>query len=69
MRERIRVAEELLASADAEGYEDENDAAIQAAWAEEVERRSGELRDGSVRGLSIDEARRMVAADDNDKGR
>ena len=66
VEERVRVAEKLLESADAEGYEDESDAAINAAWAEEVQRRSRELQDGSVRGLSIDEARRIVASEPSD---
>ncbi len=64
--ERVRVAEKLLESADAEGYEDESEAAIHAAWAEEVQQRSRELKDGSVRGLGIDEARRIVASDPAD---
>jgi putative addiction module component (TIGR02574 family) len=59
-RERVRVAEQLLASAEAEGYDDDSDAAIPAAWADEIQRRSRELRDGAVRGLSVDEARRLV---------
>lgn len=37
--ERVRVAEKLLASADAEGFDD--DAANNAAWAAEVQQRSG----------------------------
>jgi putative addiction module component (TIGR02574 family) len=62
VNQRIRVAAELLASADAEGYDD----AVNAAWADEVERRSREMRDGSVRGLSIEEARRVVGSDSGD---
>jgi len=69
VKERLRVAEELLASADAEGYEDESDAPIHTAWAERLERRSDELRDGSVRGLSVEEAHRIVASGDSDKDR
>ncbi len=69
VQERVRVAEKLLESADAEGFEDDSDAAINAAWAEEVQRRSRELQDGSVRGLSIDEARRIVAPDPADDER
>jgi predicted trehalose synthase len=51
------------------GYEDESDAAMSAAWADEVQRRSRELEDGSVRGLSVEEARRMVASDPADDDR
>jgi putative addiction module component (TIGR02574 family) len=61
--ERVRVAEKLLESADAEGFEEDSDAAIQKAWADEIQRRSRELTDGSVRGLTVDEARRLVASD------
>jgi putative addiction module component (TIGR02574 family) len=67
VNERVRVAEELLASADAEGFEDESEAAVNAAWAEEIERRSREMRDGSVRGLSIEEARHIVSSDSGDE--
>lgn len=69
VEERVRLAEKLLESADAEGYEDDSDAAIQAAWADEVQRRSQEMRDGSVRGLSIEEARRLVESDSTDDER
>lgn len=69
VQERVRVAEKLLESADAEGYEAESDEAIGAAWAEEVQRRSREMQEGAVRGLSIDEARRIVASDPSDDER
>ena len=36
VQERVRVAEKLLESADAEGYEDESEVAIHAAWADEI---------------------------------
>lgn len=64
VRERVRMAEKLLESADAEGFDDE--AAVNAAWAAEVEQRSAELEDGSVRGLSAEEARRIFAEDSTD---
>jgi putative addiction module component (TIGR02574 family) len=67
--ERVRVAEKLLESADAEAFEDDSDAAIQTAWADEIERRSRELKDGSVSGLTVDEARRLVASDPADDDR
>jgi putative addiction module component (TIGR02574 family) len=67
--ERVRVAEKLLESADAEGFEDESEAAIQAAWADEVLQRSREFADGSVRGLTVEEARRVVASDPTDDDR
>jgi hypothetical protein len=53
--ERVRVAEKLLES--------------DTAWANEVQRRSRELKDGSVNGLSVDEARRIVASDPADDDR
>lgn len=64
--ERVRVAEKLLESADAEGYDEDAEAAHNAAWAAEIEQRSIELKDGSVRGLSLEEARRIVASDSAD---
>jgi putative addiction module component (TIGR02574 family) len=67
VRERVRVAEKLLESADVEGFED--DAAINAAWAAEVQQRSTELKDGSVSGLSLEEARSIVASDPTDDER
>lgn len=67
VRERVRVAEKLLESADAEGFDD--DAAINTAWAAEVQQRSTELKDGAVRGLSLEEARSIVAGDPTDDER
>lgn len=64
--ERVRVAEKLLESADAEGYDDESDAAIQTAWADEIQKRSTDLAEGTTRGLTLDEARRIVASDSAD---
>ena len=69
VQERVRVAEKLLESADAEGYEDESEVAIHAAWAGEINQRSGDLKDGSVRGLSIEEARGIVASEPADDDR
>jgi hypothetical protein len=43
--------------------------AIHAAWADEIQQRSGDLKDGAVRGLSIAEARRIVASDPADDDR
>lgn len=43
--------------------EDEDEEEIQAAWATEIQRRSRELRDGSVKGLTVEEARRIIASD------
>lgn len=63
VQERVRVAEKLLESADAEGYEEDSEAAIHAAWADEILQRSRELQDGSVRGLNIEEARSIVASE------
>jgi putative addiction module component (TIGR02574 family) len=64
--ERVRVAEKLLESADAEGYDQDSEAAINAAWADELQQRSRELTDGSVLGLSIEDAHRIVASDPAD---
>ena len=65
VRERVAIAEKLLESVDEEG-DTAGDDELQAAWADEVSRRSHELRDGSVKGLSVEEARRIVAADPSD---
>ncbi|MFH0899664.1 MAG: addiction module protein [Pseudomonadota bacterium] len=74
-RERMAIAEELFASIadedsrdadnrrDEDDREQDDDEEIQAAWAEEIERRSRELRDGTVKGLSAEEARRIIASD------
>ena len=59
VEDRVRIAEELLASAD-----DDDESADQARMAEILDRRSRELRDGSVRGLTVDEARRAMLSDD-----
>lgn len=69
VQERVRIAEKLLESADADGFQDDTDAGIHAAWADEITQRSQELRDDSVRGLSVAEARRIVQSDpaDNDR--
>lgn len=69
VQERVRVAEKLLESADAEGYEEDSEVAIHAAWADEIRRRSRELQDGSVRGLSVEEARSIVASGPADDDR
>lgn len=64
--ERIRLAEALLNSADADVGSADDDEAIQLAWADEVRRRSIELKDGSVRGLDPDQARRILVSDSSD---
>jgi len=69
VQDRVRIAEKLLESADAEGYEDESEVVIHAAWADEIKQRSGDLKDGSVRGWSIEEARRIVASEPADDDR
>jgi putative addiction module component (TIGR02574 family) len=69
VHERVRVAEQLLESADAEGYDQEAEEAHHAAWADEIQRRSAELKDGSVRSLGVEEARRIVASDSVDDDR
>lgn len=60
VEDRVRIAEELLASADGEEIADPQ----AEPWAETLDRRSRELRDGSVRGLTVEEARRAVLSDD-----
>lgn len=69
VQERVQVAEKLLESADVEGYEEDSEASIHAAWADEIHRRSRELQDGSVRGLSVEEARSIVASGTADDDR
>jgi putative addiction module component (TIGR02574 family) len=61
--ERMVIAERLLESVETESDDDQDDDEIQRAWAEEVQRRSRELHDGTVKGLSVEEARRLVASD------
>jgi putative addiction module component len=66
MRSRSRVltlGRSLADGSHAEGYEDDSETAIHAAWADEVQHRSRELASGSVRGLSVEEAHRVVASD------
>jgi putative addiction module component (TIGR02574 family) len=58
VEDRVRIAEELLASAA------DDESADDARMAETLERRSRELRDGSVRGLTVEEARRAMLSDD-----
>lgn len=48
VQERVRIAE---------------NEAIHTAWVEELQQRSRELTDGSVHGLSVEDARRIVASD------
>jgi hypothetical protein len=48
VQERVRVAEKLLESADAEDYEEDSEAAIHAAWPT----RSGDVRKSSRMGPS-----------------
>jgi putative addiction module component (TIGR02574 family) len=64
-RERVAMAEQLLESVEAEGYTEDEDE-IQATWSEALQRRSRELRDGTVKGLTVEEARRIVASDPSD---
>ena len=48
IHERARLAEQLIASLD-------EDSEIEAAWAEEIERRMQEVRDGNVQLLDADQ--------------
>jgi putative addiction module component (TIGR02574 family) len=57
------IAERLFESVEAEADDVQDDDDIRAAWTEEIERRSRELRDGTVKGLSVEDARRIVASD------
>ena len=60
--DRVTVAERLLESVEAEEA-DVDEEAIQAAWVEEIKRRSQQMRDGTVEGLSAEEALRVAASD------
>ena len=51
-RDRLQIVEELLAS-----LEPANDEDVDAAWAEEIERRSSQIREGSVRPISWEEVK------------
>jgi len=57
------LAEKLLESVETEADGDQGGDESQRAWAVEVQRRSRELHDGTVKGLSVEEARRLVASD------
>ena len=50
--DRLQIVEELLAS-----LEPANDADVDAAWAVEVERRSREIKEGTVRPIPWDEVK------------
>jgi putative addiction module component (TIGR02574 family) len=63
VEERLALAEKLLESVD--GPDDDPDR-VQAAWASELEKRARELRDGTSKGLSVEEARKRVAFDSDD---
>lgn len=52
-RERARLAEALISSLD-------EDAEIEQAWREEIQRRLGELRDGSVATVPSEEVFREL---------
>lgn len=67
-RERMAIAEKLLESVESD-EEDEDLDEVQTRWAEEIQRRSRELRNGTVRGLSIEEARQIVRSDPVDDER
>jgi putative addiction module component (TIGR02574 family) len=51
-RDRLQIVEELLAS-----LEPANDEDVDAAWAEEIERRSSQIREGSVRPIPWEEVK------------
>ena len=53
-RERARVAEELLSSLE------ESDEEVAAAWARELERRSGEIAEGRVQTVDWETARGQI---------
>ena len=52
--ERARLAEEMLASLE------EADEQVAAAWAEELERRSGDLEEGRVQALEWETVRAQI---------
>ncbi len=56
LEERTRLVHELLLSLEAEG-EDED---AEAAWPQELERRAQEVISGQAEPVSVDEARRQV---------
>lgn len=61
--ERMVLAEKLLASLETEADDGRGDDEIQRAWAEEAQRRSREHHDGTVKGFTVDEGRRLVVSD------
>ena len=55
VHERARLAEELIDSLD-------EDSEIEAAWAEEIERRMSEVRDGTVEFVDADQVMARLRA-------
>ena len=55
VRDRVRLAQQLVATLD-EDIENATEIEIEALWFAEAERRLGELRSGSVQGVSAEDA-------------
>ena len=62
--ERLALAEKLLESVEGP---DDDESRVQAAWGEELQKRSRELREGTAQGLSIEQARKLVASDSDEE--
>jgi putative addiction module component (TIGR02574 family) len=58
LRDRVRLAQQLVSTID-----DESDAKVEDLWFDEAERRLEELRAGKVEGIDADEAFRMARKD------
>ena len=62
-QERAAMASRLLESID-DAAATADEAAVQAAWASEIDRRRKELASGAVKPMSVEESLRFVASDD-----
>jgi putative addiction module component (TIGR02574 family) len=58
VRERVRLAQQLVSTVD-----DGSETDVEELWFNEAERRLEELRDGKVEGVDADEAFRMARED------
>ncbi len=58
VRERVRLAQQLVSTVD-----DQSETDVEELWFSEAERRLEELRSGKVEGIDADEAFRMARED------
>lgn len=58
VRDRVRLAQQLVSTID-----EESETKVEDLWFDEAERRLEELRSGKVKGIDADEALRMARED------